>query len=393
MSLRKNPIFQTKESIFTLSLVSFEAIVICILEGIVVMNHLGLVQNCDLDPTGEGVSESDLIYHSLFIISQVFQVILCLDALLQRNTAQLCALILFGLLVQYYVCVTYRYAGIQLQQHIILEIAVCGRNQVLWKPVESRWPATIEGMEAARSFYRGIMSPIEYTIIGLIPLFFLILVFLGWRLRKQFAWDNYRNFSADIRTRNALVTMSFLLTCLKLDFFFIFSFAAQLIPSRLLGYDSTITECVLVFVLGALGLSLALVAVYKENKYAMVLFILAGLASVGYFAYRLSRITAPQPLDADPYLHTRQFLIFTTVITIVLLLMTLGVACVCFYNVNKGILIFDKENLRRNQESRRNKDAPIDHDDNSTEQLEYPSQSGALLDHSGKEQIKMWTIE
>jgi hypothetical protein len=107
MTLRKNPIFQTRESIFTLSLVSFEAIVICILEGIVVKNHLGLVQNCALDPTGEGkkfppsfiffffanfciqgVSESDLIYHSLFIISQVFQVILCLDALLQRNTGK-----------------------------------------------------------------------------------------------------------------------------------------------------------------------------------------------------------------------------------------------------------------------------------------------------------------
>jgi hypothetical protein len=191
--------------------------------------------------------------------------------------------------------------------------------------------------------------------------------------------------------------MSFLLTCLKLDFFFIFSFAAQLIPSRLLGYDSTITECIVVFVLAAFGLSLALVAVYKENKYAMVLFILAGLGSIGYFLYRLSRITAPQSPDSDPYLHTRQFLIFTTVITIVLLLVTLGVACVCFYNVNKGILIFDKENLRRNQESRKNKDVPIDHDD-STENLHYPSQSGAdktLLDpqHKDEEKIKMWTIE
>lgn len=33
-----------------------------------------------------GVSESDLIYHSLFIIAQVFQVVLCVDALYHRNT-------------------------------------------------------------------------------------------------------------------------------------------------------------------------------------------------------------------------------------------------------------------------------------------------------------------
>lgn len=103
MVSRENPIFKTKESIFTLGLVTFEAIVICILEGIVIMNHLGLVSNCNLDTQGKGmysymfakkntkinklgVSESDLIYHSLFIIAQVFQVILCADALYQRNT-------------------------------------------------------------------------------------------------------------------------------------------------------------------------------------------------------------------------------------------------------------------------------------------------------------------
>lgn len=40
-----------------------------------------------------GVSESDLIYHSLFIIAQVFQVVLCADALYQRNTGNALCLI------------------------------------------------------------------------------------------------------------------------------------------------------------------------------------------------------------------------------------------------------------------------------------------------------------
>lgn len=59
MVSRDNPIFRTKESIFTIGLVTFEAIVICILEGIVIMNHLGLVQNCNMDLYGKG-KPSDL---------------------------------------------------------------------------------------------------------------------------------------------------------------------------------------------------------------------------------------------------------------------------------------------------------------------------------------------
>ncbi|KAI9273913.1 hypothetical protein EDC94DRAFT_672683 [Helicostylum pulchrum] len=374
MVSRENPIFKTKESIFTLGLVTFEAIVICILEGIVIMNHLGLVSNCNPDTQGKGVSESDLIYHSLFIIAQVFQVILCADALYQRNTAQLCALITFGLSV----------VGIQLKQHVILEEAVCG-NLDFWEPVDPRWSESVMGMDSAKDFYGSIMRPIEYTIIALIPIFFVILAFFGWRLRKQFAWDNYRNFSADMRIRNALITTSFLMTLLKLDFFFVFSFAAQLIPSQDLGYDQTVTETVLVFVLGGVGLSLALIAVYKENKYAMFTFIVAGVLAIAYFIYRIHLIAKPRYGDYDPYLHTRQFLIFTTVIAALLLLITVIVSCKCFWNVHKGLVIFKDTAMHKNKVYG-NEQTAIDHESEDFEMEQngkHSNSSKVLLEDNG----------
>ncbi|KAG0793025.1 hypothetical protein G6F62_000730 [Rhizopus arrhizus] len=359
----------------------------------VIMNHLGLVQNCTTTQREEGVSESDLIYHSLFIIAQVFQVVLCVDALYQRNTSQLCALILFGLLVV-------AYAGIQLKQHVILENAVCG-NEAFWKPVESRWSSNLMGMEAAKDFYESVMRPIEYTIIALIPAFFIVLVFFGWNLRKQFAWDNYRNFSADMRVRSALITTSILLTLLKLDFFFIFSFAAQLIPSVRLGYADKITETVLVFVLGAVLLSLAIFSVYQENMYMMGLSILTGIASVGYFIYRLYLIAMPRVNEYDPYLHTRQFLIFTTVIAMALIIITIIVAIKSLHNIHQGVFIFKDNAAFGKNKPKEAKHQTIDHD--SLEDFELQREQSRRKDNAGllESNIKkqtvandnIWTIE
>ncbi|KAI8096495.1 uncharacterized protein BX664DRAFT_324131 [Halteromyces radiatus] len=339
-------IFKNRDFAITLGLVSVECILICILEGFVVMNHLKLVGNCQMTPVGNGVSESDLIYHGLFIASQVFQVILCIDALIQRNTAHL--MILFFV----------RYGGIQLQQHMILESVGCGDGA--WKPVEPAWPDTLLGKEAALVFYRGKMRPLEYAIIGLIPSFFLALSYFAWRLRKQFAWDNYRNFSADLKIKNALITTSLLMTMLKLDFYFVFSFAAQLIPSQKLEYDETIVETVLVFVLGAIGLSLALLSVQKENRYMMMLVMLGGVLSLCYFSYRLARIWVPRTAGSDPYEFTRSFLTFTTVVAMVLIVFTLAILAKNLWNVWHGIFVFNNSARHVNANRYKAHGVPID---------------------------------
>jgi hypothetical protein len=54
MGIKDSNIFQTRESTLTFALVSFEAVLICILEGMVIKNHLQLVANCSMDLKGQG---------------------------------------------------------------------------------------------------------------------------------------------------------------------------------------------------------------------------------------------------------------------------------------------------------------------------------------------------
>ena len=158
-----------------------------------------------------------------------------------------------------------------------------------------------------------------------------------------------------------MITSNFFLTLLKLDFFFIFSFAAQLIPSVRLGYSESITETVLVFILGGCLLSVAMFSVYQENKYGMAVSILSGICSLAYFIYRLYLIAKPRGDAYDPYLHTRQFLIFTTVVAMVLLIVTIAVGTKCFWNIHQGNIVFKHPTLGKNKPQPEGIQA-IDHD-------------------------------
>lgn len=195
---------------------------------------------------------------------------------------------------------------------------------------------------------------------------------------------------------------STLLTLLKLDFFFVFSFAAQLIPSQKLQYDETLSETVLVFVLGAIGLSLAIFAVYRESIYLMGTFIIAGVLAIVYLIYRLVRIALPRPLDADPYQFTRKFLTFTVVVTIVLIILTLAVAIQCFMNLKKGVFVY----ASRTDGTKNIHSLPIDQssdefdimgmkprNDNTKTLLETTEQQHSSAAGGAGAKDDMWTIE
>lgn len=211
-----------------------------------------------------------------------------------------------------------------------------------------------------------------------------------------------RNFlTAGCRVRNALIYTSILVTLLKLDFYFVFSFAAQLIPSQKLQYDETVTETVLVFALGALGLSVALLSVYRENKYNMAFFIVMGIGAIAYLVYRLVRIAIPRPADTDPYNFTRRFLLFTVVVAMALILITIAAAVKCFLNLHRGIYVF----AHRAAQKKAHPDRGLPIDQSSSEEFDITHISkGSTIEaehqrltsghgNNHRQPNDMWTIE
>ncbi|CAG8476839.1 45374_t:CDS:2 [Gigaspora margarita] len=316
----------------TLVSIIFQAIINTILECFVIYLHVSFVSQYELDSIGEGISEADLIYHAIFIISLFFQILLVVDALWRRNSVQIVALVIFNLL-------SLAYAGIQLYQHKILEDQ--GTEKAGYKPKDSRF--SMDNRDAPKDYYEPRMRPIEHTIIGLISVFSVYLAFMSYLLTKEFGWENYRTYSADVRVRDTFWNLTILQTLIKMDVFFIGSYALQLIPSQQIGYYSSVVEIALVFFFGTLILLMSWVSVVYEMKYLLLSVINLYGISVIYWAYRLITICLPASSlsgsGSDPYEFTRRFLIFFLAIILVLVLVTVYYSIICFRNMMRGLYV------------------------------------------------------
>lgn len=260
------------------------------------------------------------------MLSLAFQVLICVDALWRKNSMQLIALVLFNLL-------SLVYAGVQLYQHMILEEVGTENAKFIPKDAD-KFPTAV----FTREFFIRRMRPLEYVIIGLVSAFSVYLAALSFKLTKEFGWDVYRTYSADVKIRDAFRSLSILQTLIKLDIFFIGSYAIQLIPSQNIGYSNSIAETVLIFFIGTIMLLMAWYSIMQESKYILLCVINLLTLSLIYMVYRLISINIPRP--DDPYEFTRRLLTFFLATTICLVLFTIFYAVKCFKNMMQGDYVF-----------------------------------------------------
>ncbi|GJE95127.1 hypothetical protein PsYK624_113080 [Phanerochaete sordida] len=278
-------------------------------------------------------------YLALFILAEIFELLMAFDALRLRNVIQLVGILAFhvGLIV---------FASIQIHE---TKAALVGNGQ------DKTWHKVLPFL---------IVSP---CILG------ASLLALMWWIRAlyfEFGWAIFHVVGANPQMKTMYQFYQIMICLLKFDFFCFIGVTSQLLivvlQKNSAEFGLTIAAIpVVLFLLAGAG-----VAVQREIKWLMSVSLALMLAAETYF-YKLVRFY--EPSSREQYQTTRATLTVFTIVAFLLLFATFAVGLRCFADFDKGLQSSKTHDITR----RRKKvysSAPVSHKlgaDDDAEAVQY----------------------
>ncbi|CAO0803745.1 unnamed protein product [Mucor circinelloides] len=297
-------------------------------------NEINTINNLNLTSSGTSSSmttayanaRSLLVYFILFMLAQVFTVILVVDAIYQRNTIQLIALVAFELGMS-------AYSIIQFHQSSTL--------------IDDDQGTKSEALQYLVNAYH-LSKWAEITQICVMIVSTMIFVFLAYKLYLEFGWHIYKKIGADLAMRDRYKMYQIFMMLLKFDFFFFLGFSVQYLALLIVAWwpDATlngneseivrelIEHIILSCVLSITMLCSAYWGLRREKKVHMYIFLILCAASMGYYIYMLVQIAS----DPARFLGSKVFLTFFLCVDMVLILASVPIAIICLRNFNLGLM-------------------------------------------------------
>ncbi|KAG0204493.1 hypothetical protein BGX28_003587 [Mortierella sp. GBA30] len=273
------------------------------------------------------------VYHVLFIVAQIFQLILLCDAMFNKNTIQIIAIVVFN-------SAMVAYAGVQVKQASEILVRTPGDSLVNTIRDLFEQPANPTPYHAS--------LPYEIAVLSLMVVFAMGFAFIAYKLYKEFGWSIYKKIGADLAMRDMYKVYQIFIMILKFDMFFQLGFSAQFLSVVVLQYEGPsvvkLTEdemknILIVHLILSTGASIILPflawwGLKRESKLSMSCFIAGGFATLVYNIIKLNQVFDGKN---DRFIGANKFLIFFLIVNLVLGMATIYLAWVCMKNFNNGL--------------------------------------------------------
>ncbi|GBC06791.1 hypothetical protein RclHR1_07040014 [Rhizophagus clarus] len=307
-----------------------QAFAVSVLEGFVLAVHTKAVSEISQfeskvkdDPTLlQGFTDiyaqgrSMTIYHVLFIASQFFQLVICVDALYRQNTIQLIALSLF-------IFAGLSFSAIQVYQStsLIVDNGITSSIQDLIIQQNDTLPKDA--------------VPYEIVIIVVMLMSSISFAYLAYKLYQEFGWSIYKKIGADMAMRDRYKMYQIFIMLLKFDVFFFLSFSIQFLALVvILEATKEILQHVILSVLTSTGMIIVgFWGVQTERKVLMYLFMLGCCVAEGYFVWKIVDVS----VNPEKYHGTRIFVTFFLSVCLALGIVTFTISFLCLKNFDKGL--------------------------------------------------------
>ncbi|KDN42141.1 hypothetical protein RSAG8_06999, partial [Rhizoctonia solani AG-8 WAC10335] len=293
-----------------LLVVTIESVIDVAIEGVIYLKMRDYLDKAQKDPDSATQQADDLtvkrlpVYLGIFAFAHVYQFILAMFAVHQRNIMQFVFLGIFNMALLIYSIIQ------------IYEITVKS-NVVIQE----------DAQQAVRALTTTIPCVIAFAQV--------VYVGLAWKIYQEFGWKVYKLLGADRLVKKMYAHYLFYECLIKFDGFFWVGFSVQYLALVLspgdVEYYLTLAMtpgCFVVLLVGHL-------AARHENKWMMISFFLGCLCALIYFIYKLYRIWTLRALPE--YVGVFKSHSIFAAISIVFLLITFAAGLLVWSNFGKGL--------------------------------------------------------